>query len=103
MFYIEPKEFAPSWMVKTADTWRKQVYSMPPNANFYACIRIYDNASAFSNLRNRTDEIIAMLRGLNNDLECDPLYKDYTGCELQAFGFEAVGAQFIQTFRVFSI
>lgn len=103
---IEPFQYAPEWLQKLA----LKITAVPrvkPKA--VAFIRIYepDTAAQYPSMRDRTAEYERMLEALAEVPHGANLIEVYTGTGADIrkldVGFEPVGAQFTQTFRLLII
>lgn len=95
MLLPESIEYAPDWV-------RAHALGMRPGARFVAVILMHGEVSARAHpiLRDRTDEVVAMLRGLAGDLEAEVIHEERAGRDWKAFGFEPEGAQHIHVYRM---
>lgn len=99
MFFIEKIEYAPKWMQET-------VKQRKPEAKYVAFFRLYtDRASEkYPSLRDKTDMVASMMKGLVNDLDAKPAMMIHTGHEFNLLHeFDAIGAQHVQLFTLMYI
>jgi hypothetical protein len=104
MFWIEPALYAPQWLFDAA----KKLTGWTPDSDFQieaiAMIRMYDmDPVKYPFSRDRTEEVRLMLKGLSGKRDIQQF--DLKGVDLHRMnvGFEAVGAQFGQDFRIIVI
>jgi hypothetical protein len=90
---IEPIQYAPNYVKKIAAI-------QAPDAKAYAMFRMYDaDPEKYPSLRDRTTEILPAVKAMaGSDHHA---IVTMTGSDMhRQFGFDAVGAQFAQTFRL---
>ena len=88
---IEMLEYAPPYI--------KAITESIPNATAYAMFRLYDaDPNKYPSLRDRTKEMSLAVTGMSGNTE--PTVITATGRELTEYGFDAVGAQFVQRYAI---
>jgi len=102
---IEFVQYAPDYIVSVAnETVNELVMHQIADHNFefkvYAMFQMHFNASdKYESLRDRTEEMSLAVKGMVKRNSCTEVV--LTGSELyNKYGFDAVGAQFAQTFKI---
>lgn len=96
---IEPFEFAPEWIKNMV---------APHKPEIFAWFRLFneDMATKYPALRDRTKEVKQMIDGYitvgqtHRAADCVIVEHTLTGAQLKEYGFDAVGAQYAQEFRI---
>ncbi len=91
----EPIRFVPEWMAAMATRTK-------PGARFVAFVRMYEDAGreTRTSLRDRTEEVRAMMRGMVGDLEAEVGEDMRTGAQWYEEGFRPMGGAWTQAFKL---